>query len=681
MSEDKNQSASALFALKMTAIIMKNISPLLVVLLLAFLPQAYAQGTAFTYQGRLSTAGNPATGSYDLKALLYNAEFGGEQIGPVLTNLAVTVENGLFVTSLDFGSGVFEGSGRWLELAVRQAGTTRSTVLDPRQVLSATPYALFALTPAGPKGDTGAQGPKGDVGPQGVAGQQGLKGDTGTVGAQGPKGDMGPQGIQGLQGLKGDQGLTGPAGALGSADAWSRTGNSGTNPDINYLGTSDTAPLVLKAGNQPSLRLEGQSTGTRLIAGRANSISALSTNSSILGGRDNFIDANAPESTIAGGQDNNISPDQRSAFIGGGARNQILQDNQHAVIAGGRDNRIGTNTVISIVAGGGENRIANNVDGGLMVGGFRNDILGSTNANRREIAPVLIGGSDNTIGLDSSWAIIVGGDNNQIGSNCPSAFIAGGTNNIMADNCGYSFAAGRRSRVNHLGSFVFADSQNASFASQDINSFNIRANGGVHLNDDTSQFFGGTTRQMLNLWNENYGIGVQGSTLYFRTDVNGGCSWFRGGSHVNTANSPGTGGVEMMRLNSAGLRVNGTFVSASDRNLKENFQVINPREVLEKVATIPITTWNYKEDPSSRHLGPMAQDFFAAFAVGPDDKHITTVDADGVAMAAIQGLNQKLEEQAAALRDRDARIERLESDLANLRTLVQQTLNIQTRRP
>ncbi|MCP5523601.1 MAG: tail fiber domain-containing protein [Verrucomicrobiales bacterium] len=131
----------------------------------------------------------------------------------------------------------------------------------------------------------------------------------------------------------------------------------------------------------------------------------------------------------------------------------------------------------------------------------------------------------------------------------------------------------------------------------------------------------------------------------------------------------------MMRLNSAGLRVNGTFVSSSDRNQKEAFAPVEPREVLEKVAALPLSEWNYKQDPTSRHIGPMAQDFHAAFGVGPDDRHIATVDADGVALAAIQGLNQKVEEQATALREREAQIARLESELSELRSLVLRSFN------
>jgi len=78
-----------------------------------------------------------------------------------------------------------------------------------------------------------------------------------------------------------------------------------------------------------------------------------------------------------------------------------------------------------------------------------------------------------------------------------------------------------------------------------------------------------------------------------------------------------------------GAYCNGTsWVNGSDRNAKEAFTAINPRTVLEKVSALPITEWKYKaEADGSKHLGPMAQDFHAAFGLnGADDKHIATVD-------------------------------------------------------
>jgi hypothetical protein len=88
----------------------------------------------------------------------------------------------------------------------------------------------------------------------------------------------------------------------------------------------------------------------------------------------------------------------------------------------------------------------------------------------------------------------------------------------------------------------------------------------------------------------------------------------------------------------------GSLFQGSDRNLKENFTSVDPAEILAKVSAMPITRWNYKDDPAVQHLGPMAQDFRAAFALGADEKTICVVDSEGVALAAIQGLNKKVDE-------------------------------------
>jgi hypothetical protein len=109
------------------------------------------------------------------------------------------------------------------------------------------------------------------------------------------------------------------------------------------------------------------------------------------------------------------------------------------------------------------------------------------------------------------------------------------------------------------------------------------------------------------------------------------------------------------------------FTTVSDRNLKELFQPVNPADVLDRVVNLPITSWNFKQDAATRHIGPMAQDFYSAFNVGTDERHIATVDEDGVALAAIQGLNEKLKAEAA---EKDAQIKALEKRLSDLETLV-----------
>ena len=193
-------------------------------------------------------------------------------------------------------------------------------------------------------------------------------------------------------------------------------------------------------------------------------------------------------------------------------------------------------------------------------------------------------------------------------------------------------------------------------------SFNINGNASIGGALD----FGSSVRQMLNLFGTSFAIGVQNATQDYRSDAN--FAWFTAGTHVDTpAFSPGVGGSVLMTLTPAGIptavAVTGaaraqTFTSTSDRAAKTDFSPVDAREVLDRVALLPVTTWSYKNEGAVRHIGPVAQDFRAAFNLGYDDKSISVVDAQGVAFAAIQGLNQKLE---AALKEKDAKIKQCRS--------------------
>jgi Chaperone of endosialidase len=89
----------------------------------------------------------------------------------------------------------------------------------------------------------------------------------------------------------------------------------------------------------------------------------------------------------------------------------------------------------------------------------------------------------------------------------------------------------------------------------------------------------------------------------------------------------------------------------SDRNLKENITLLDGRDILSYLAAIPVFSWNYKsQDPSIRHIGPMAQDFRAAFGVGENERSISTVDAHGISLAAIQGLYKLMQEKEQEIR-------------------------------
>jgi len=157
-----------------------------------------------------------------------------------------------------------------------------------------------------------------------------------------------------------------------------------------------------------------------------------------------------------------------------------------------------------------------------------------------------------------------------------------------------------------------------------------------------------------------------------------GCAGFSSDSVYPTANNQfiarGCGGVKIFTNQglTAGveLAAGGSGWSAvSDRNRKENFQTIDGEDVLRRLRTVPVTSWNYKtQDKTIRHMGPMAQDLYAAFGVGESDKMINSIDIDGVNLAAVRALSDrtlKQQEEIDSLKKQNAellaRLEKLEA--------------------
>ncbi len=182
------------------------------------------------------------------------------------------------------------------------------------------------------------------------------------------------------------------------------------------------------------------------------------------------------------------------------------------------------------------------------------------------------------------------------------ATIPGGYANLAGGT--YSFAAGARASAGQTGTFVWSDGSDGdtTLASTRAYQFLARASGGF--------------------------------TLY--------------------TNAASTVGAQL----GAG---SGTWASLSDRNAKTNIAPLDDSAVLAKVAAMPISRWSYKTEHGVRHVGPMAQDFYAAFKVGEDDRHITSIDEDGVALAAIKALHA----ENARIRAKDAaQIGQLRRELA-----------------
>jgi hypothetical protein len=117
------------------------------------------------------------------------------------------------------------------------------------------------------------------------------------------------------------------------------------------------------------------------------------------------------------------------------------------------------------------------------------------------------------------------------------------------------------------------------------------------------------------------------------------------------------------------LTIQGTLTQNSDVNAKENFAAVDNRQILATLAEIPVTSWNFKTDEDGiRHMGPMAQDFYAAFGLGIDEQHIAPQDVEGVALAAIQGLNEIVAEKDAQISALEARLTALEQTTGSRQT-------------
>jgi hypothetical protein len=398
------------------------------------------------------------------------------------------------------------------------------------------------------------------------------------------------------------------------------------------------------------LTLAGQSGGLSLSPG-LNGVPNL-----IGGSSANVVGSSVTGSVIAGGGSagaiNAIFADYSS--ISGGAGNTIETSSDYSSIGGGWDNIISGPG--AFIGGGGYdgNYFAGNFAGGAVsvIGGG----LGNTNNGYAATVP---GGFYNLANGDYST-------------------VAGGYGNTA--NGDYSFAAGNQATANHQGSFVWADSQGATFKDTGNDEFLIRAQGGVGINTASPQKdLSVNGEETVDRAGTNSGAGPD---LYFGNGAEGigsvrasgyadqsGLNFYTSGNKRITILQNGDVGIGTTNTSHLLTVGNGspqaycdgtTWVNGSDRNSKENFLNLDPREVLAKVSALPITEWQYKvEAGGTKHIGPMAQDFHAAFGLnGADDKHISTVDEGGVALAAIQGLNQKLEQQG---KDKDAEIQQLKA--------------------
>jgi len=304
----------------------------------AQLSTVFAQGTAFTYQGRLNDSGGPANAIYDLRFTIYDStNQPGTLIAGPITNSATDVSNGLFAVTLDFGAGVFTGAARWLEIGARTNGSGNFTNLAPRQALAPVPYAIFAEG-ASASGLSGA-----------VANGQ-LANSSVTVSAG-----------TGLSG--GGTVALGGSTTLNNAGVTSLTGNVDitASPTSGAVTLGDTATSVNTASRIVKRDASGNfSAGSVTLANNLNLPATTATAGIIFSGANTLLHTFGPGNTFAGVSAGNLS------MSGSGNTGMGLQALQHNTIG------VGSTAI-------GQTALANNTTGGNNVAAGFSAMLSNTN--------------------------------------------------------------------------------------------------------------------------------------------------------------------------------------------------------------------------------------------------------------------------------------------------------------
>jgi len=636
-------------------------------------------GTAFTYQGSLEDGGGPVTGTCDFRFQMYDAAAGGNLTG---TNpqdkTGVAVNAGVFtVNDLDFGSVAIDGTARWLEISVCCPSTCAPVLLGPRVELEPAPHAL-ALP--------GFYTREAASAPNIIGGHLENDIETGMAGAT----------ISG-------GGLAGSPNQV--TDLWGTVGGGAGNTAGSNDANVNSAEFATVVGGR-----NNRAEGDYAAIGGGGFNSASGDYSTVSGGNSNAASSNT--STVSGGERNRAI--NGYATVGGGFEN-LASGGYSTVGGGGSDGFNPGNTAggdYSTVGGGISNTASGDrstVGGGLgNTGSNFAATVGGGNSNVASNNTSTVGGG--FVNTASGQQSTVGGGNTNVASGSSSTVPGGLLNRAGGD---FSFAAGRRGKVRtpaqvgggdtdgDQGTFVWADSTNADFTSTGPNQFLIRAAGGVGIGTTSPQVplqvEGGTTASVGSDNSGYFTIGNPGTAnivmdtnsitarnaagfadLFFQTGGGGNV-----GIKRTTASHPIHVGTTAANGNGAHLTASGAWTNGSSRQFKKGFAPIDSRDVLEKLADLPLTQWQYQGEDGVHHIGPVAEDFRAAFGLGHDERYITTIDADGVALAAIQGLHQLVQEKDCEIEElreqKDRAIADLGSEISNLKSEITELKVLMTR--
>lgn len=434
-----------------------------------------------------------------------------------------------------------------------------------------------------------------------------------------------------------------------------------------------------QAGSTTDERLDGFST---VAGGRDNTASGYAAT---VGGGDRNTAASS-RSTVAGGEDNTIDDVAGSATIGGGEVNTA--SGRLSTIGGGEHNE--TRALYATIGGGGPSEPVFSSDDtknvvydeyGTVGGGGGNQAGSADDDPTTATFATVGGGADNTAGRQH--ATVGGGSENE--AQAKYATIAGGgpsepfrrtpTNNVVYDQYGTIGGGGN----NQAGS-EDDDPTSATFATVSGGELNTASGRAATVPGGTG---GNAVNDHSFVWNDG--------SRYHDTDGDSIDDGLSSAENVGGFSAPPTGDNTFHVSATGGFRFitgssrspNVTYIpgdsagwtTASTRTAKTNIDPVDPQGVLAGVEEMEVATWEYRDGDGAgqgvRHIGPMAEDFHDAVDVGDSDDHINSINADGVAFAAIQGLSMKLDVEYTQLRneleEQADRIDDLERENTQLR--------------
>jgi|GEM_PF-666548 len=590
---------------------------------MALAVNTFAQSSSFNYQGRLTEAGQGANGTYQFTFKLYDGAASGSQVGSTLVDVPVTVTNGIFSVDLDFGAAAFAGGDRFLDVSVRKTAGDPLVALTPRQKVGSAPYATRASVANSADSFSGSLA--GDV----TGSQAGTV--VNSVGGQSAANIAG--GVQAANNATSANTVN----TLVKRDAAGKVAVGGVTFGDGTTLTTANVPVAI-SGNSAVNAINDAGTSAKINDDRlASSFLKFNPAAEQLSVGD--ANGTAPMINLRGGSTCCSGP--------GGHTPAWFKVFQNGSFVATGNLGIG----VSPMQGQGY-RTSWDTYKGAFRSGYAATEWDDANVGFFSWA----GGSNSTaVGLYS----LAFGDTNSAESTSSIVF---GSGNQVKGAAGISAGAGNRV----CDTYGVAFGNNAKSGGPLINgrcdpdTFNLRGLAAVAIGYNVTADQDHSTA-MGKFASNN---GFSGTFVWSDGSATASADTFR-----NTANNEfalrATGGFRF-RTNLGGTTGcnlpagSGVFNCTSSRLTKENF---NPTtDVLGKLRKIPVTSWNYiSEGQQVRHLGPMAEDFFAQFNLGTGNTSIGVQDLAGVSIAAVKELDAQLQEK-------DAEIQRLQNEVKALRT-------------